>query len=376
VTDLNVAFWNVENLFEPGAVDRGPRSEAELSAKLDVLARVIGRLFSGGAPHLLGLAEVHTERIFRLLRERLGGDHHALWEESGSSSATGLGLLARKDAFAGIEVEAVQRPGMFKRPRCLLARCELTSRREPLLVAVNHWKSRMPTAGLSPEEDRVETAKWLGDRLATSMRATCAIVLGDFNAEPFERPFNERALRSVRFFSSALWSGATPAYLYNTAWRFLAEPDYWEDFGAVKESEPRASGAADDDSLESYWQAVDPRKREYRLPRPRTSHGKGSSVIFDQLLVSGHALRGGPVTLNERSVGYHCDEDTSERKRSADVVPRRWTYAGGAGWALRTISRSRRHFASMEVSDDDGEEPGGADLGHPEGGPGRTDPLR
>jgi endonuclease/exonuclease/phosphatase family metal-dependent hydrolase len=335
MTDLNVAFWNVQNLFEPGAVDRGPRSDAELSARLDVLTRVIGRLFGGNAPHLLGLAEIHTDRIFDMVRERLGAHYHAIWEESGSSLETGLGLLARKDMFTEIRAEGVQRPGMFKRPRCLLARCELQQAREPLLVAVNHWKSRRPVKGLSPEDDRVETARWLGERLATSTRATCAIVLGDFNAEPFERPFNERSLRSVRFFSSALWARATPAYLYNTAWRFLAEPDYWEDFGVVKEDAPRSARGADvDPPLEEYWNEVSPGtsgKREYHLPRPQTSHGDGMSVIFDQLLVSGHALRGGPVTLKERSVVYHCDADTSERKRTAKVVPRPWTYDGRVG---------------------------------------------
>jgi hypothetical protein len=41
MANLNVAFWNVQNLFEPSVVARGPQSQTELDEKLDVLADVI-----------------------------------------------------------------------------------------------------------------------------------------------------------------------------------------------------------------------------------------------------------------------------------------------------------------------------------------------
>jgi hypothetical protein len=45
--DLRVAFWNVQNLFEPGPDPRRPRDEDELNAKLDVLATALRGLFDG-----------------------------------------------------------------------------------------------------------------------------------------------------------------------------------------------------------------------------------------------------------------------------------------------------------------------------------------
>jgi hypothetical protein len=130
------------------------------------------------------------------------------------------------------------------------------------------------------------------------------VVAGDFNAEPFEEPFGDFGLRAVRHFSPDLWAQMAPACLYNTAWRFLCEPDPWE----VVE----AGGEA------------------YDAPRPMTTYADPSPVLLDQLLVSGRALRGGPITLLEQTVGYPCVgiavPVTGSHKR-----PARWTYADGRG---------------------------------------------
>lgn len=44
MADLRVAFWNVQNLFEPGTSKYGPTDEPELLAKLDVIARSLDGL--------------------------------------------------------------------------------------------------------------------------------------------------------------------------------------------------------------------------------------------------------------------------------------------------------------------------------------------
>jgi hypothetical protein len=122
--------------------------------------------------------------------------------------------------------------------------------------------------------------------------------MGDFNAEPYEAPFSETALRAVRFFSTALWTCATPRYLYNTAWRHLPEPDLWETVEANPET--------------------------YKPSRPRTSFDRPPK-LYDQLLVSGRALRGGPITLIEGTVTYHIDVDTC----GENLKPLRWNYQEG-----------------------------------------------
>jgi endonuclease/exonuclease/phosphatase family metal-dependent hydrolase len=306
--EVRVAFWNVQNLFEAGAVDRGPQSEAEIDAKVDALATAIRGFFQGQGPDLLGLAEISSRRLLDMLAANLQGNYLTVWEPPALDTQTGLALLARDAAFAQLQTIAAQRPVVDARPRSLVVRCDLLRKPQPIVVVVNHWKSRMPaevSAQFRDADDRRESARWLGDLLANSQPETCAIVLGDFNAEPWEPPFNEVGLRSVRFFSTALYASATPAYLYNTAWRLLTEPDYWE-----VASQPH-----------------------YQEPRPKTSHGEGKWLIFDQLMVSGRALRNGPIELVEKTVEYHCqDQVTSRRTNRGALRPLPWRTAPGGGF--------------------------------------------
>ena len=160
-------------------------------------------------------------------------------------------------------------------PRYMIARCQLKQGGEPFVFVVNHWRSRR--GGDDAACERRKTARDLGDWLAGAQDDTCVVAVGDFNAEPFEEPFGVLGLRSVRHFSPDLWAQLAPACLYNTAWRFLCEPDPWE----VVE----AGGAA------------------YVAPRPMTTYASPTPVLLDQLLVSGRALRGGPITLLEQRLG-------------------------------------------------------------------------
>ena len=300
---LHVAFWNVENLFDPGAdVGRGPAGREELDAKVGVLTGVLTDLFDGAGPDLLGLAEVGDGRLFARVVDGLPGDYLRVWEPAFRRNHTGLGVAVRLPACTAVERVAAYRAGLLAaRPRFLAVRVVLRGDGRPLLFVVNHWKSRMPVPG-DPDadaRDRVDTGRALGDLLATDDSADGgAVVLGDFNDEPSDPPFGEGLLRAGRTFSSALWSGATPAYLYNTGWRFLAPPDPWE-------------------------VAAEP---GYREPRPRGSHTGGD--LFDHLLVSGRLLRGGPLRLVERSVTYAATDRTALHRRSGRLVPRRWRYDG------------------------------------------------
>jgi endonuclease/exonuclease/phosphatase family metal-dependent hydrolase len=296
-TNLKVAFWNVQNLFEPGIVSRGPQSRAELDAKLDVLADEIDSFFGGDGPDVLGLAEVHTETVLLDLLGRLRHLDHYVWED-GTHDQTGLALLVRSDRFANLRIAEVYRKTFASRPRYIVVRCELQGVQEAFSIVVNHWKSRMP-ASTSHELDRQETADELGDYLANRSPETCIVVLGDFNAEPFESPFGELRLRAKRTFSNALWTGGTPAYLYNNAWRLLREPDFWED----------ASAAG------------------YQEPSPKTTHSDSGVYVFDHLLVSGRALRNGPLTLLEKTVLLHLSARTSRRNRNGVIRPRPWKYS-------------------------------------------------
>lgn len=304
--NLHVAFWNVQNLFEPKPGGKGPADDRELDAKLDTLATVIDGLFEGDGPDLLGLAEVETAGVLASLERRLRSRYLRLFEP-GPDRWTGLSVLARVEHFADIDrVKAYREwdrsPQDRSMPRYLAARCQLKQGGEPIVFVVNHWRSRL--GGPDAASERRKTARDLGDWLASKQDDPCVVVVGDFNAEPFEEPFGDFGLRAARHFSPDLWAQLAPACLYNTAWRFLCEPDPWE----VVE----AGGSA------------------YDAPRPMTTYADPPPVLLDQLLVSGRALRGGPITLLEQTVGYAC-AGVAVPAAGGHKRPARWTYAEGRG---------------------------------------------
>ena len=302
MANLKVAFWNVQNLFEPGIGSRRPQSQAELDQKLDVLGGVIKAFFDRW-PDVLGLAEINTKRIFLDLVRRLSGSYFHVWEDPGTSDQTGLGLIARESRFVDLTLLKTQRPSVAARPRSIIVRCELLGSPEPFLVVVNHWKSRLGPPSIHIA-DRLQTADWLGDYLANASKETCVLVLGDFNAEPFEPPFSELRLRGRRTFSNPLWSNSTPAYLYNTAWKMMTEPECWE-----VASQPG-----------------------YVESRPKTTCGDSGVNVFDHLLVSGRALRNGPLTLQENTLTlFHQHPRTSRTSATGVLRPCQWNYAFDEG---------------------------------------------
>lgn len=82
-----------------------------------------------------------------------------------------------------------------------------------------------------------------------------------------------------------------------------------------------------------YWEVAS--QAHYQEPGPKTSHGEGDWLIFDQLMVSARALRNGPIELLEKSVEHSCQENlTSRRTNRGTLRPYGWqsrvdgTYAG------------------------------------------------
>jgi endonuclease/exonuclease/phosphatase family metal-dependent hydrolase len=306
LSDLKLAFWNVENLFEPqlvarGVVHGGPTSEEELEAKSAVLARAIDQFFDGHGPDLLGLAEIGHRQIVENVAARLaGGPHVIVWAERHHPNQTGLALLARESLIAEAECLHVHPDRGNKRPRSMIVRCALRGQRAEFLVIVNHWK-----AGRRREDhaDREETAHWLHSQLcglASYDKQTCVLAVGDFNAEPFSEPL--KRLRTCRTIRPVLWR-AEQAVLYNPSWRLLVERDCFV---------PREG-------------------TRYEQQRATTSQGEDEPRIIDQLLVSGDALlRKGPLRVREESLDLYCDERTATRREGV-LTPARWQSAKRTG---------------------------------------------
>ncbi|AGP38810.1 hypothetical protein SCE1572_32600 [Sorangium cellulosum So0157-2] len=217
---------------------------------------------------------------------------------------TGLAILARKERFASLHLVTKYPDSSFSRPRFIVARCVLGERSEPFFFIVNHWRSRVEVGqsrAAEAETDRVHTAEALSTWLAQNGADTCAIVVGDFNAEPFEKPFGKPGLQAGRYFRPLVYPR-----LYNTARRFITEPDYCE--VAV------ARGAA------------------YRASRARTTldyydKERPVSVVFDQLLVTERAIAGGPVVLQEGTIEYAFNT-IGHHLPDGDRRPTRWSFIG------------------------------------------------
>jgi hypothetical protein len=214
---------------------------------------------------------------------------------------TGLGILAR-EPIVDLQYVDSQRVTSLSRPRCLLARCLLANGRS-FLIAANHWKSRIPstTFGLNDHQDRLQSARWIRDTIK-GLGETCVLLLGDFNAQPTESYFDDYHLRCTYHFSKANYSAGSLDRFYNTAWRFLTEPFHWED-----------------------WYARTPRPKEHR---PKRTHF-GAFVIWDQLLLSGYALKNGPIQLQERSARYFAGPHNSRYNRDGVLEPVPWSHRGG-----------------------------------------------
>ena len=300
---IRVAFWNVENLFDPlRDVGRGPASGEELDAKLDAVTAVLSELFGGAGPDLLGLAEVGDGRLFDRVVAGLPGAYLRLWEPAVRRDHTGLGVAVRAAVCPDLEPVATYRPLVLARPRFVAVRIRPHGDPRSVLFVVNHWKSCRAVHGdpTADRLDRVRTGRELADILAADDTSDGAILIGDFNAEPFDPPFLAGGLRTGpwagRVFPQPRRDPTSATPLYNTAWRFLAPPDLWE----------HASDS------------------EYRESRPRGSHIDGR--LFDQLLVTTRLLRGGPLRLRERTVEYAAGPTLSEHLRGGRLVPRRWRY--------------------------------------------------
>lgn len=198
-----------------GGGDRAPKSQAELEAKLDRIAEVL----NGETPHRIALAEVQSLGLLERLHARLSGTFDVLWEDGppeGATVGTGLAVLAGPTIFDEMSKVDVYRPTRWMRPRALNVELSVASalgRGGRFLLSCNHRKSRMRYGNVDPASDQNDTAEWLGDQLAGYDRTDCAVVVGDFNAEPWEPAFGDFKLRSRRTCSGALWSGSTPAYL-------------------------------------------------------------------------------------------------------------------------------------------------------------------
>ncbi|MBL8815442.1 MAG: hypothetical protein JNL58_05395 [Planctomyces sp.] len=269
---IRVAFWNVQNLFdldgssvaaelEYTAVFGWDRKSLEL--KIQNLAGIISNLFDGEGPDLIGLCEIENERIARRLLKEIGRSDYQLAVVSNPGFSSWDTALIYSDRVFRQSSEPNRGHLIDHRfPTCDILEVHLTTIDDEadLMVLVNHWPSRKPSASAT-EPLRIAAAshcsRIIGDAVRVSRREYLemndndvslfrlnqrwnrnVLVMGDFNDEPWDisirRSLNAAYSREHMDESIRMSRGNLPSWksyygravpLFNPMWSLLTQPD-------------------------------------------------------------------------------------------------------------------------------------------------------
>lgn len=255
--DLNIAWWNLENLFDR---ENAPHRPAELAQrlanelngwtaairnrKLAQLASVVESMFGGAGPDLLGVCEVENEDVLNLLVNRInlpGRNYNVVAHRSPDARGIDVSFIVDLNT---LQVARHGHQVVVKRSATRdIFWVELT---EPttgaaFVAVANHWPSR--SAGQYESEPfRMLTGETLSfvlsDRFAQSALGNDLpiILLGDFNDEPYNRSMQEyllgtrddgrvRRARSAPRVFNLMWplmdARHPGTYRYGSAWDML-----------------------------------------------------------------------------------------------------------------------------------------------------------
>ena len=272
---INVAFWNVQNLFDTTASDIAADleftpadgwTEEILAVKIKNLASVINLLHDGQGPDLLGLAEVENKSVV-----------DALVAATGRSDLR-VAHIESPD-IRGIDTSLVYSTRVFKTPKASEMTPHLIHFRYPtrdifevhltlvetgaeLAVLVNHWPSR--TLGqFESEPMRITVAQRCGQLVDNYLKLPRegflalpntaeslahlnqlwnrnVLIMGDLNDEPYARSVLDYLLGAKdldhveedlkpaggRKIPEARSYCGKAAYLLNCMWPLLGRPDH------------------------------------------------------------------------------------------------------------------------------------------------------
>ncbi|MEQ9407810.1 MAG: hypothetical protein RIK87_08780 [Fuerstiella sp.] len=271
-TPINVAFWNLQNLFDLNASAIAADFEytpvhgwdrRALQTRIRNLAEVIRLMFDGDGPDLLGVCEIESARVARILIDALGRDDYVLAEaEHPGLAGLDTSLIYSTRVFDSDQTAAAGHVADLRYATQDVLEVRLKVRRNQcdLVVLVNHWPSRR--CG-SPEAEALRMTaasccRRLVDRTVKMSRKEYlqlkdselsllelqrrwdrnVLVMGDLNDEPWDRSVREvlRGVYSLEPFDETvrLSRGALPSYkaydtlaarLFNPMWGLAGMPD-------------------------------------------------------------------------------------------------------------------------------------------------------
>jgi len=241
--DLNIAWWNLENLFDRANAARPPELAQKLAnelvgwttavrnSKLAQLASVIELMFGGAGPDLIGVCEVENEGVLSLLVNQInlpGRNYDVVAHNSPDARGIDVSFIFDRNT---LQVANSGHQVVVKRSATRdLFWVELT---EPttgatFVAIANHWPAR--SAGQYESEPfRIltgETLSFVMSDLFTQSNLgndLPVIIMGDFNDEPFNRSMREYLL-GTRDDGRVRRSRSAPR-VYNLMWPLMDVPD-------------------------------------------------------------------------------------------------------------------------------------------------------
>ncbi|MEH6470098.1 MAG: hypothetical protein V7752_02500 [Halopseudomonas sp.] len=253
---INVAWWNLENLFDHETASRDEQLKSKLKSelkdwtaavrdrKITQLASIIELMFDGAGPALLGVCEVENEAVVERLATAINipGRNYSVVSHA-SADARGIDTSFIIDTNE-LNVLSSAHQVVIKRSATrdlFWLRLQSTLSGAEFVAIANHWPSR--TAGqytsepfriLVGETHAYVVSKLLDARLGGDKNLPI-ISMGDYNDEPFNRSLQQYALATrdpgrVRYSRSGhllnlmwpLMQGHDPgSYLYGSDWNML-----------------------------------------------------------------------------------------------------------------------------------------------------------
>ncbi len=322
---FTAVFWNIHKFKAAGS--------DEWAGRLDLAAATLKELGGGEPPGLIGLCEIHDDSALSGLAERLGGVHG--YEFGGSAGGRwpgDVGVLYHRELFEPPAlVEEYPPPGGPDRCRGASMRLGLRGRAEGVQLSVHHWPWPLYKGPVDLGYHRLACRQWLWDRRCPRLPGDVAIAMGDFNVPPYDSLWDGGGL-ATRYATEARQQPESLLPLYNTGWRFLQDP-------LRADGSPVHGGAS--------WPET---RGSFREP-------DGSWHLWDQLLVSGQALGGGPLRLVEDSVCYAAPDGISHDPEGTGVrQPLRWSWdaAHGSGRGMSDHFPVLARFECAGPGDNDG----------------------
>ena len=310
---MNVAWWNLENLFDHENAKRDPELKKALASelkgwtarirdrKISQLVKVIQQMFAGQGPALLGICEVENEDVVErlvLMAKTIGRSYQVVSHESPDARGIDTSFVFDAEELTVLSTGHQQVTKRRATRDIFWVRFGVKANGSEFVAIANHWPSRSagqyvsePFRMMTGETHSLLTSRML-DKNLNGDKNLPILTMGDFNDEPYNRSMQEYLLGSrdpgrVRFSKTGhmlnlmwpLMRGHNPGtYLYGSDWNMLDQ--FLVSYGMLRQD---SRVRVDCDSVEIFRpkQMVGSSGRPIRFNRPSAKSGVNEGGTSD-----------------------------------------------------------------------------------------------